>query len=132
MKISLLIISLLTSQLTLANNSVVTQLMNEFKTQGAETPDSQHGQSLWNRNYAGKAPYTERSCSTCHSNNLTNSGKHTKTGKPIKPLAPSVNQESLSDDRKIRKWFKRNCKWTLGRECSAQEKADILSFISQQ
>ncbi|MFK5970948.1 MAG: DUF1924 domain-containing protein [Candidatus Marithrix sp.] len=29
----------------------------------------------------------------------------------------------------IRKWFKRNCKWTLGRECNAQEKGDILKFI---
>ncbi|MCK5721690.1 MAG: DUF1924 domain-containing protein, partial [Gammaproteobacteria bacterium] len=45
---------------------------------------------------------------------------------------PSVNQASLSKVKKIKKWFKRNCKWTTGKECSAQVKADILAFIKQQ
>ncbi|MEA3244387.1 MAG: DUF1924 domain-containing protein, partial [Pseudomonadota bacterium] len=35
------------------------------------------------------------------------------------------------DGKKIEKWFKRNCKWTLGRECTAQEKADFLAYIDK-
>jgi hypothetical protein len=45
------------------------------------------------------------------------------------PLAPAANPERLSDTAKIEKWFKRNCNDVLGRECEAQEKADVLSWL---
>jgi hypothetical protein len=32
----------------------------------------------------------------------------------------------------IEKWLRRNCNWTLGRECSAREKGDLLSFLRSQ
>lgn len=73
----------------------------------------------------------EIQCVTCHTTDLTKQGKHKKTGKVIEPLAPSVNKERFTDLKKIRKWFKRNCKGTFGRECTNQEKGDILSFLSQ-
>lgn len=98
----------------------------------AQQADASQGKQLWTRVYTGEAPYTERSCTRCHGDDLTKDGKHVKTGKLIKPLAPSVNKDSLTDEKKIEKWFMRNCKWTMGRECSAQEKADILNFIRQQ
>ena len=44
-------------------------------------------------------------------------------------MAPSVNAARLSSRKQIEKWFKRNCKWTLGRECSAQEKGDLLAYL---
>ncbi|HCS12500.1 MAG TPA: hypothetical protein DIW28_01710, partial [Zetaproteobacteria bacterium] len=44
--------------------------------------------------------------------------------KRIEPMAPSVNPERLTDPAKIEKWFGRNCEWTIGRDCTAQEKAD--------
>ena len=47
-------------------------------------------------------------------------------------MAPSVNPKRLTDRSKIEKWFKRNCKWTLGRECTPQEKGDILTFLLAQ
>jgi len=74
----------------------------------------------------------KRSCSSCHTDNLQNIGKHIRTGKTIKAMAPSVNPLSLSKAKKIKKWLKRNCKWTLGKECTAQEKADLLAFIMLQ
>lgn len=132
MKSGLIIAALLITQSALANDSAVIQVMNELTSQGAVSANAINGSTLWNKTYAGDAPFTERSCSSCHNDKLTTTGKHVKTGKSIKPLAPSVNKDSLTDARKINKWFLRNCKWTLGRECSAQEKADILSFISQQ
>ena len=47
-------------------------------------------------------------------------------------MAPSVNPKRLTDRTKIEKWFVRNCKWTFGRECTPQEKGDLLSFISSR
>jgi hypothetical protein len=32
----------------------------------------------------------------------------------------------------VEKWFKRNCNEVLGRDCSAQEKGDWLSFMLGQ
>ena len=43
-----------------------------------------------------------------------------------------VNGKRLTSIKDIRKWLKRNCKWTLDRECTPQEKGDFLSFIQQQ
>ena len=51
------------------------------------------------------------------------------TGKAIEPLAPSANPKRLTDPEHIEKWFLRNCKWTLGRECTPQEKGDFLVMI---
>ncbi len=59
-------------------------------------------------------------------------GKHNRTGKMIKPISPTVNPERLTDIKKIKKWLLRNCKWTFGRECTTQEKGNILLWLSQQ
>lgn len=74
----------------------------------------------------------DRSCMSCHSESLFVRGRHERTGKVIEPMAPSVNPERLTEVKKIRKWFLRNCKWTFGRECTAQEKGDILLWLSDQ
>ncbi|MDH5472972.1 MAG: DUF1924 domain-containing protein [Gammaproteobacteria bacterium] len=134
MKSILLLTGLLAAQGTtaLAASPAVTDLLQSYQSQGATTGNADTGKQLWNKTYAAEAPNTQRSCTNCHTDNLGNTGKHASTGKAIKPLAPSVNAESLTDRNKIEKWFKRNCKWTLGRECDAQEKSDLLTFISQQ
>lgn len=109
-----------------ADEATVNQLLQDYTSQGASTADATQGKQLWQKTFNNKG---KRSCSDCHTRDLTASGKHIKTNKQIKPMSPSVNAERLSDARKVNKWFKRNCKWTLGRECSAQEKADILVYI---
>lgn len=110
----------------LADNATVNQLLQDYTRQGAGTADAAQGQQLWQKTFTQKG---ERSCVTCHSKDLTKNGKHVKTRKLIKPMSPSVNPERLSDIKKVNKWFKRNCKWTLGRECTAQEKSDLLVYI---
>jgi len=55
-----------------------------------------------------------------------------RTAKRIEPMAPSVNPERLTDPAKIEKWFGRNCEWTIGRDCTTQEKADFLAFIQSK
>lgn len=71
----------------------------------------------------------EWSCSSCHTDNPTNSGKHAKTEKVIKPMAPAANPERFSETKKVEKWFKRNCNDVLDRECTAQEKGDVMSYL---
>ncbi len=109
-----------------ASADVTGELIQEYKAKGASTASSERGEKLWNKDVNG------RSCTTCHSMSVKNEGKHQKTGKLIKPMAPSVNPKRLTKKRKVKKWLLRNCKWTFKRECSVQEKSDILLWLSQQ
>jgi len=115
-----------------AAENTIDNLLQEYQAAGAAQGNAQRGEVLWNKTFNGNKPYAQRSCKTCHSSNVKNHGKHIRTGKTIKPLAPSVNPTSLVKSKNIEKWFKRNCKWTIGKECSAQQKADILIFLKQQ
>jgi hypothetical protein len=71
----------------------------------------------------------EWSCSSCHGAVPTRTGQHASTGKAIAPLAPAVNPERFVDAAKTEKWFRRNCNDVMGRECSAAEKADVISWL---
>ena len=69
------------------------------------------------------------SCASCHGVPPTSMGKHTITKKVIDPLAPRINPERFSSSPKTEKWFRRNCKDVLGRECTLAEKADVLAYL---
>jgi hypothetical protein len=71
----------------------------------------------------------EWSCSSCHGSPPTAQGKHAKTGKAIRPLAPTANPERFTDTAKVEKWFKRNCNDVLARACTPAEKADVLAYL---
>ena len=71
----------------------------------------------------------ELSCSSCHTDNPAAPGKHAKTGKLIKPMAPAANAERFTDPAKVAKWFKRNCNDVLGRVCTPQEKGDVMTYL---
>jgi len=88
---------------------------------------AQRGKELWNEQFT--VSDQPRSCATCHTADPRQPGKHARTGKLIKPMAPSVNPDRLIDQSKMNKWFKRNCKWTLGRVCTEQEKGDVLEYL---
>jgi hypothetical protein len=119
-----LVLSLLTGGSLQAD--ALPQLLEGYTRQGATAFSADAGERLWKRTREN------RGCGSCHGNDLRQQGKHVKTGKLIEPLAPSVNPTRLTDSAKISKWLKRNCKWTFGRACSAQEKGDLLSFIQHQ
>jgi cytochrome c553 len=110
--------------------SVLDKAFNIYKGTENLSFDANRGKELWNKKRIDEAG-KERTCHTCHTKDLTQAGKHIKTGKKIEPLAPSVNNERFTELKKIKKWFKRNCKWTFGRECTNQEKGDILTYLSQ-
>ncbi|MDH5712008.1 MAG: DUF1924 domain-containing protein [Gammaproteobacteria bacterium] len=109
----------------------VDALLKVYSDAGAGPFSAKAGERMWTEKHNHAETPLERSCSTCHTSNLTDSGKHAKTQKAIKPMAPTVNAKRLTDTKEIEKWFMRNCKWTFGRECSAQEKGDFLLYIQK-
>jgi cytochrome c553 len=71
----------------------------------------------------------EWSCASCHSAVPNKTTQHIVTGKTILPLAPAANDKRFTDAAKSEKWFKRNCKDVLARECTSQEKVDIIAWL---
>lgn len=114
--------------------SVVDDLLAGYQGSGAPLYDAKWAEANWSKKFPAPKdePGAERSCSTCHTTDLKAKGKHATTGKAIDPLAPSVNKERLTEAKNIEKWFKRNCTWVLGRECTPQEKGGFLQFIRSQ
>jgi hypothetical protein len=104
-------------------------LLNRYQQMAGGPFSPTSGEAFWTTKHTPVAGEPARSCADCHGTNLKHTGKHVRTGKIIQPMAPSVNPERLSDSRKMEKWLLRNCKWVLGRECSAREKGDVLTFI---
>lgn len=71
---------------------------------------------------------TQHSCASCHTDDPKATGR-TRAHKPIEPLAPVANPTRLTDLAKTERWFSRNCRDVLARECTAQEKADFVAFL---
>lgn len=112
-----------------AQADAVSELEAKYQSQGAGPFSSAAGKAMWNKIFVDAKTGKERNCATCHTSELSKQGKHARTGKVIEPMAPSVNLKRFTRVKKIKKWFVRNCKWTLGRECSAQEKGDFLAYF---
>jgi hypothetical protein len=121
----------LSSAVTEADSETVNNLLQHYETQGAISPDEKQGEQLWQKTFTHDGEFAERSCASCHTKDLTAAGKHVKTGKVIKPMAPSSNTERFTDSKKVEKWFRRNCLWTMDRECTVQEKANILVYLNK-
>ncbi len=111
-------------------------LLGEFaaQAQAADTGFSgfsaSRGETLFRARFAGGKPKTP-SCTACHTVSPLKAGE-TRAGKPIQPMAVSVTPNRYMDPKKVAKWFRRNCKSVLGRECTSQEKGDFLTFMIGQ
>lgn len=106
-----------------------TDFLNTYQAEARQalpgfTPSAQRGEVLFST-----VGTTDWSCSTCHTRNPTAVGRHSTTGKPIEPIAPTVNRSRLTNPRTVEKWFTRNCRDVLGRVCSAAEKADVVAYL---
>lgn len=82
------------------------------------------GQQFFNNKHGN-----DWSCASCHTSNPKQLGKHDLTGRTIQPMAPSANPKRFTDAAKSEKWFRRNCKDVLSRECTAQEKGDVMTYL---
>jgi len=128
----MIIIMLLLSHTTIANADSAQTLLDQYRSEGVTKFDAIKGKSRWQEQHFQKKTGKAVSCASCHTNDIRKTGEHMRTGKLIEAMATSVNPGRLQNVKKIKKWFKRNCKWTWGRECSAQEKGDFLAFFRSQ
>ena len=88
------------------------------------------GEAFWTATHTGGKPDTP-SCTTCHTNDPTKAGQ-TRAGKAIEPMAVSVNPKRFTDAEAVTKWFTRNCNSVLGRDCTAAEQGDVLTYLSSK
>lgn len=116
-------LALLHGAVQAADTSPAHQL-ERFSAQAATPGQAERGRVFFTSRQGG-----DWSCASCHGNPPTQPGKHASTGKPIDPMAPAANPKAFTDTAKVDKWFRRNCKDVLQRECSAAEKADVLAYL---
>lgn len=112
-----------------ASDAVVKSLQQQYGSQGATEFSAGNGEKIWQQQVAAKNGEM-RSCQSCHGKDITQNGQHATTKKIIKPMAASANPKRYSDEKKVSKWMVRNCKWTFGRDCTPQEKGDLLEYLS--
>jgi hypothetical protein len=91
---------------------------------------AQRGEHLFRTQFTGGKTDTP-SCTSCHTTDPKRTGQ-TRAGKDIEPMAASASPERYTDQAKAEKWFGRNCNNVLGRECTAIEKGDFLTFMLSQ
>ncbi len=96
---------------------------------GLKSFSAEEGRRLFTSKRVHSAKKDERSCTTCHTQDPSRPGQ-TVVGKPIEPMAQSVNKERFTDPEKVEKWFKRNCQWVLERECTPKEKGDFITYMT--
>ncbi|MDR2924853.1 MAG: DUF1924 domain-containing protein [Azoarcus sp.] len=100
--------------------------LQRWNAQAEEAGQAARGKAFFTQRHGG-----EWSCASCHGNPPVADGRHAVTGKTLKPLAPAGNPVAFSDQARADKWFRRNCKDVLSRECTPREKADVLAFLIQ-
>ena len=105
------------------------EVLATFKAEAAGMPGFQEFSATRGEKFFKTKHNHNLSCSTCHTDNPAAQGKHSETDKIIKPLAPAANEERFTDMKKVAKWFKRNCNDVLDRECTAQEKGDVITYL---
>jgi cytochrome c peroxidase len=102
------------------------ELLAAYTTQAGEPPSAERGQKLFNTNFKRDFGW---SCASCHGAVPTKAGRHELTEKRIEPLAPAFNPARFTDRVRVENFFLLNCKDVIGRECTAGEKADVLSWL---
>jgi cytochrome c peroxidase len=109
----------------IAADTTIAQQLAQWSAQAGAPGNAARGQAFFGSKHGG-----EWSCASCHGVPPTGTGKHASTGKAIEPLAPAFNPKAFTDAARVEKWFRRNCKDVLARECNAAEKADVLAYLA--
>lgn len=111
---------------TTAQAATPAELLVAYTAQAGVAPSPERGQRLFTTNFKRDFGW---SCASCHGAVPTKSGKHDLTEKRIEPLAPAFNPARFTDRARAENFFRLNCKDVVGRECTAGEKADVLSWL---
>jgi hypothetical protein len=89
------------------------------------------GETLFRTSWAGGDARTP-SCVSCHTADPKRPGRNAKTGRPIDPVAVSTNPARYTDAKEVNRHFARDCKSVLGRDCTARERGDYITFMTGQ
>jgi len=108
-----------------AADTTPAQQLERFEAAAGAPGQAERGRVLFASRHGG-----EWSCASCHHAPPMRPGQHAGTGKALAPLAPAFNPRAFTDTAKVDKWFRRNCKDVLQRECSAGEKADVMAYLT--
>jgi cytochrome b len=115
-----------------AASPVARELLREYEAQarrqgaGFNAFSAEEGRKLYFAEFVQEG--RKVSCASCHTANPRAQGL-TPAGKVVEPLAPAANPDRLTDRAQVEKWFKRNCKGVMGRECTAEEKGHFVTFL---
>lgn len=107
-----------------AQATTPTQVLRGYEAAAGAPGRPERGQLFFTSRHGG-----DWSCASCHGAVPTRVGRHAMTDKAIDPLAPSFNAKAFTDEKRVEKWFRRNCKDVTQRECTPAEKADVLSWL---
>ena len=100
------------------------ELLAGYTAQAGQPANAVKGEAFFKASHG-----QEWQCTSCHGKSPMIGGRHASTDKVIEPLAPAANAKRFTDSAKVEKWFRRNCKDVLARECTAAEKADVLAWL---
>jgi hypothetical protein len=136
-RILLAIVVAITPILALAADPRRDALLSEYAAEGRRLDagfsafSAQRGETLFRTSWNGGDARTP-SCMACHTANPQHAGQNAKTGRPIEPVAVSANPRRFTEKAEVEKHFLRDCKSVLGRECTALEKGDYITFMAGQ
>ena len=102
------------------------KILADYTAQAGAPASPERGQKLFTTNFGRELGL---SCASCHMATPTRSGRHSLSDKTIAPLAPAANPKRFTDRTAVELNFRINCKDVMGRECTAAEKADVLSWL---
>ncbi len=115
-----------------AAGPLATELLREYEAQARRANPAFSGFSAEAGHKLYLATFTvdgqAGSCSSCHTPDPRRAGR-TPAGKVVEPLSPNANPARLTDRREVEKWFTRNCKQVVGRECTAEEKGNFVTWM---
>lgn len=101
------------------------ELRDEYAAKAGGPPSAERGQQFFLQNFGRDF----QNCAECHGAVPVGPGKDLLSSKTIAPLAPAANAARFTDRNRVEYMFRINCKDVVGRECSAQEKANLLAWL---
>ena len=101
------------------------ELLAAYTKQAGGSASAERGEAFFTRKFGRDFD----SCAACHGALPLKAGKDLVSEKAIAALAPAVSPQRFTDKAKVEYRFMQNCKDVVGRDCSAQEKADVLSWL---
>ncbi|PHS58523.1 MAG: hypothetical protein COB17_02825 [Sulfurimonas sp.] len=110
----------------------VQALENEAKKQNTNFKAFNYtrGEKIFTSKHIGKKGKLI-SCTSCHTNDITQKGKNISTGKVIEPISPNANPKRFTKVKEVKKWLRRNFRDVYKRVGTAEEKGDVITYIKK-